>query len=94
MIQKRAVPQASRRAVARREGCEPGGEADASCYYCGVPGRIWWAKLTNGRPSFWVTFPGLELDHVVPESLGGTSDPENLVLACQRCNRSKGAKVG
>ncbi|HET7590169.1 MAG TPA: HNH endonuclease [Solirubrobacterales bacterium] len=30
------------------------------------------------------------LDHVVPWSLGGTNDPENLVCACWICNRVKG----
>lgn len=31
----------------------------------------------------------LEVDHVVPEAEGGTDDPENLVTACQDCNRGK-----
>ena len=28
----------------------------------------------------------LTLDHVVPVSLGGTDDPDNLVAACHDCN--------
>lgn len=31
------------------------------------------------------------LDHVVPQSLGGTSDLSNLVLSCFPCNTSKGS---
>jgi HNH endonuclease len=27
-----------------------------------------------------------EIDHVLPRSLGGTDELENLALACQRCN--------
>ncbi|MEQ8971548.1 MAG: HNH endonuclease signature motif containing protein [Coleofasciculus sp. C1-SOL-03] len=26
------------------------------------------------------------IDHIMPRSLGGTDDLENLALACQRCN--------
>lgn len=31
----------------------------------------------------------LEVDHVVPFSKGGSSDPDNLVTACRECNRGK-----
>ena len=31
----------------------------------------------------------LHVDHVVPESLGGTSAPDNLVTACADCNMGK-----
>jgi len=31
-------------------------------------------------------------DHLFPLSKGGTDEPNNIVLACARCNRSKGAK--
>ena len=29
------------------------------------------------------------IDHIVPEHLGGTSEPENLALCCQGCNNFK-----
>ena len=29
------------------------------------------------------------IDHIIPLSLGGTDDPENLALACFHCNRRK-----
>jgi 5-methylcytosine-specific restriction endonuclease McrA len=32
----------------------------------------------------------LELDHLIPEAAGGSSDEANLWLACSRCNRYKG----
>ena len=33
------------------------------------------------------------VDHVIPLILGGSNGPENLVIACPRCNLSKGAKM-
>lgn len=35
----------------------------------------------------------LEVDHIVPVSKGGTSEPGNLQTLCWRCNRTKGAKM-
>ncbi len=35
----------------------------------------------------------LEIDHIVPVSKGGLSEPTNLQTLCWRCNRSKGAKM-
>ncbi|MFC3628234.1 HNH endonuclease [Paracoccus angustae] len=31
------------------------------------------------------------IDHIFPYSRGGSDDPENLTVACQTCNFSKGA---
>lgn len=91
---KRAIPAATRRAVAERFGASPGcGRHPAACAYCGRPGSIYWPKLGNGRPGAWVNFPDLELDHITPERSGGTSTPDNITLACRPCNRHKGAKV-
>ncbi len=36
---------------------------------------------------------GLEIDHVIPISRGGSSDDVNLQVLCAPCNRSKGAKT-
>lgn len=33
------------------------------------------------------------LDHYFPRSAGGGDVPWNCVLACEKCNREKGAKV-
>ena len=35
----------------------------------------------------------LNLDHIIPRSLGGTSTWENVVCSCQGCNRRKGGKI-
>lgn len=34
-----------------------------------------------------------EIDHIHPASRGGSDAPENLTVACEPCNRSKGAKT-
>jgi hypothetical protein len=35
----------------------------------------------------------LEIDHIIPVSLGGLTIDENLQTLCWKCNRSKGAKL-
>jgi hypothetical protein len=35
----------------------------------------------------------LEFDHIIPHSLGGTSEEHNVRLTCLRCNRKKGKLV-
>ncbi|HWP56763.1 MAG TPA: HNH endonuclease [Candidatus Acidoferrales bacterium] len=35
----------------------------------------------------------LNLDHVIPRSLGGTSTWENVVCSCHECNRRKGGRT-
>lgn len=35
----------------------------------------------------------IHLDHVLPFSMGGATDPSNLQVAHSRCNMSKGARV-
>lgn len=88
---KRAIPLAVRRDVALKYACEPGRHAQAECHYCGRTGGIYWHQVRSGRPSSWVTFDH-ELDHVVPERLGGPSTVDNIVLACRSCNRRKWMK--
>jgi len=46
------------------------------CRWCGR--RVTWAEK--------------QVDHVMPLALGGSNGPENLAIACLRCNSSKGAK--
>jgi hypothetical protein len=40
-----------------------------------------------------VVGPLLEIDHLVPEARGGTSDESNLWLACPLCNGAKADQV-
>lgn len=35
----------------------------------------------------------MEVDHILPKSLGGTDHPDNLQLLCSACNRSKGGRT-
>lgn len=55
--------------------------ADAARHRCGY-------CLTSQR----VVGPLLEIDHIVPEAHGGTSEEENLFLACPMCNGHKSDK--
>ena len=38
-------------------------------------------------------FKVMEVDHVLPQSRGGTDHSDNLQLLCSHCNRSKGNKT-
>jgi len=66
---------------------------DRGCRYCGLPAayhtggsargdRCWRAYDSKGQP--------FHFDHKRPFASGGTSGPENVVLACAKCNLSKG----
>lgn len=90
-FKKRAIPSATRKEVALNNGCENGGQVAAKCAHCSATGTITWFKSRN-QFGGWVHFSGLEMDHIIPESKGGTGLPENIQLLCRRCNRRKGAK--
>ena len=47
------------------------------CHYCGTE----------------ATQTELHVDHVVPQSLGGSNDPSNLVTACAECNSGKAGRT-
>lgn len=85
---KKKIADGERRNLAIRYGVSQGQTKDVTCHYCEKVGQIHWFA---GKA--WVVFPGLEMDHVIPESKGGSGAAENLVLACRRCNRSKGSKL-
>jgi 5-methylcytosine-specific restriction endonuclease McrA len=91
LYKKASISTPLRRALADKYGCLPGNEKDVECFSCGAPGRIYWHRLRNGRPSAWVTF-SLEIDHATPETSGGQNVAENLILSCRYCNRSRGSK--
>lgn len=50
----------------------------AACAYCRV-------RLTTAKP---------EPDHIIPLARGGSSELDNLILACHRCNVCKGELTG
>lgn len=47
-----------------------------NCVWCG---RVFWAR-------------DLTVEHLLPKTRGGRGIPENLAVACRRCNRRRGAK--
>lgn len=53
------------------------------CHYCQGPTLLTYKGHPQRRT----------LDHVLPQSFGGTDDLDNLVLACQSCNSKKGNQV-
>lgn len=44
----------------------------------------------NGCQKFLIKF---DVDHIIPQSKGGSNGPENLQLLCPSCNRSKNDKT-
>lgn len=54
-------------------------DARSRCGYCQTAARI------TGTP--------MEIDHIVPESLGGSTDRANLWLSCSMCNDHKGNRI-
>jgi hypothetical protein len=35
----------------------------------------------------------MEIEHIIPESLGGPAEEQNLWLACSLCNQHKGSRI-
>jgi 5-methylcytosine-specific restriction endonuclease McrA len=53
------------------------------------------AEKESGIPwenYMWAGVGEATVDHVVPQSLGGTDDIENLVPCCKTCNSKKGSR--
>ena len=56
-------------------------------------GLRWWIFERDDFRCFYCwSRRRLTVDHVVPESSGGTTDKTNLITACEKCNRSKWTK--
>jgi 5-methylcytosine-specific restriction endonuclease McrA len=89
LFKKRAIPARVRRDVAARHGGRPNEQTEIKCHYCGAHGSMFWFRYSRGLG--WPSF-SLELDHVEPESVGGETTAENIVLACRPCNRGKGPR--
>jgi len=65
----------SRQRVSRAQRLRVFAAAKNRCAYCHTTERI--------------VGPYLEIDHIVPESAGGTTADHNLTLACPLCNSHK-----
>ena len=61
-----------------------------TCRYCGIELEPYFHP-TGWNKGHWRS--GLEVDHVIPLSRGGTNDEANLVTACANCNRTKYANT-
>lgn len=59
--------------------------ADTQAQYERQKGRCYWCNVKVGNT--------YDVDHIVPLSRGGTNWPENIVIACPSCNRSRGDKL-
>ena len=88
-FKKMAIPQSVRRDIAIRHGLkQQGDKQEVLCHWCKTnKGEICWIT-----PS-WVHFKNLEMDHVIPESQGGTNISKNIVLSCRSCNRIRSNQV-
>jgi len=91
--QKKAIPASARKALALNAGFSLGGRISCNCAKCGKEGEIVGFTKRNGQPSQWFCISGLEIDHIHPESKGGTAEVSNLQLLCRKCNRTKGDRV-
>lgn len=78
---KQTISRSTRRQVAEKYKCPVNGHVDVNCYSCGLPGQVYWSGS-------WIGFTKLELSHFIPESSGGLTNSENIVLCCRYCNRS------
>lgn len=53
--------------------------ADGRCEYCRIPADV--------------SLLPFQVDHIIADKHGGTSDPTNLALCCERCNSFKGPNI-
>lgn len=86
---REAIKQAERQAVASRLGVTAGEVVMSACEYCATAIKVDWSDEKRVRFLDEDGRATPELDHVQPVSQGGQNDPDNLVLACLPCNRSK-----
>lgn len=75
-----------KRARRAREYNAPGNytKSDVLAQYDRQRGRCFWCNAKVGED--------YHADHVIPLSKGGGNGPENIVVACPRCNQTKNAK--
>jgi 5-methylcytosine-specific restriction endonuclease McrA len=54
-----------------------------------TPEALSWIRSLSDPRCAYCGAPATEIDHVIPISLGGTGERDNLVPACRRCNAAK-----
>jgi hypothetical protein len=67
-----------RKKILERDNC--------TCQYCGV-------KVHDRSTGNWNTPDKAHIDHIIPVSKGGMSEPTNLQVLCRTCNLSKNDKL-
>ena len=89
---RQSITPSMRMEIAERHGGSRYAQIAITCTYCPSVIVIDWRE--GDRVRFRDADGRLtpELDHVDPLALGGPHTTENLVPACMRCNRSKGAR--
>lgn len=85
MASNNGVSQVVRRSIMRRDRF--------TCQICGIVGREY--RFRRGGFGYETDLPDvfLSIDHVIPRSRGGSSDPSNLRVLCTLCNTLKGSKT-
>jgi 5-methylcytosine-specific restriction endonuclease McrA len=54
-----------------------------------TPEALAWIRSLSDPRCAYCGGPATEIDHVIPISLGGTGERDNLVPACRKCNAAK-----
>lgn len=55
------------------------------CHYCGCRCEISHDNIQRENTA--------TVDHIIPKAIGGLDKIDNCVLACYKCNNSKGRKI-
>ena len=57
-----------------------------------VKDKVW--RRDEGKCVKCSSNENLEFDHIIPHSKGGANTYRNIQLLCEKCNKSKSAKIG
>lgn len=69
------------------------------CVCCGVLGNTFKPTIARGNKEEWTAHLNLyteegimmTMDHILPKSLGGKTEANNLITCCKQCNEFKGS---
>lgn len=62
--------------------------SNGKCYHCGA--ALKWGPLARMSANYRKDPQWFTVDHLVPVSRGGKTEPGNIVASCLRCNSEKG----